>query len=66
MLYDLDQMLQRWSVEYMYTNMPTVHQDLHNMTKNDAELRYIRQASQSPGSHNLNFYTVRKRKQDKV
>ena len=60
------QMLDRHGVEYLANNMPTIHRDRHNMTKNDAELRYIRHASTSPGAHNLHFYTVRKRKSDKV
>ncbi|CAL1526866.1 unnamed protein product [Lymnaea stagnalis] len=59
-------MLDRHGLDYLASNMPTVHKDLNNMTRNDAELRYIRNASMQPGAHNLHFYTVRKRKTDKA
>ncbi|XP_005093424.1 uncharacterized protein LOC101863416 [Aplysia californica] len=65
-LYFPQWMLDRHGVDYLANNMPTIHKDLHNLTKNDAELRYIRNASMPPGGHNLHFYTVRKRKSDKV
>uniref|UniRef100_A0A2C9KW49 FERM domain-containing protein n=1 Tax=Biomphalaria glabrata TaxID=6526 RepID=A0A2C9KW49_BIOGL len=59
-------MLDRHGADYLARHLPTVHRDLHNMTKNDAELRYIRNASLHPGAHNLHFYTVKKRKSDKA
>ncbi|RUS84496.1 hypothetical protein EGW08_007735 [Elysia chlorotica] len=59
-------MVERHGIEYLEKNVPTIHRDLHNMTRNDAELRYIRVASSPPGAHNLHLYTVRKRKSDKV
>ncbi|XP_059169810.1 protein expanded-like isoform X2 [Physella acuta] len=59
-------MVERHGATYLASNMPTIHKDLHNMTRNDAELRYIRNASTPPGAHNLHFYTVRKRKTDKA
>ncbi|KAH9492923.1 FERM domain-containing protein 6 [Bulinus truncatus] len=59
-------MLERYGVDYLASNLPTIHKDLHNMTRNDAELRYIRYASTQPGAHNLHFYPVKKRKSDKT
>lgn len=59
-------MLERHGVEYLAKSTPVIHQDLHNMTRNEAELRYIRSSSLPPGAHNLHFYTVRKRKTDKT
>ena len=59
-------MVERHGIEYLEKNVPTIHKDLHNMTRNDAELRYIRVASSPPGAHNLHLYTARKRKSDKA
>uniref|UniRef100_A0A0B7AQ35 FERM domain-containing protein n=1 Tax=Arion vulgaris TaxID=1028688 RepID=A0A0B7AQ35_9EUPU len=57
--------LERHGLDYLAHNVPTLHRDLHNMTKNDAKLCYIRNASMSPGALNLHFYMVRKHKNDK-
>ncbi|GFN94468.1 Ferm domain containing 6 [Plakobranchus ocellatus] len=58
--------VERHGLEYLEKNVPTLHKDLHNMSRNDAELRYIKVASSPPGAHNLHLYTVRKRKSDKA
>ncbi|CAG5129827.1 unnamed protein product [Candidula unifasciata] len=58
--------VQRHGLDYLADNLPTLHRDLHNMTRNDAELRYIRNASMPPGALNLHFYMVRRRKTDRT
>ena len=60
------QMVEKRGLDYLRNNCPLVHQDLHNMTRTDAELKYVRECSSPPGAHNLHFYRVRKKKTDKV
>ncbi|KAK7506980.1 hypothetical protein BaRGS_00001831 [Batillaria attramentaria] len=58
--------LEKRGVTYLQDNCPLVHRDLHNVTRTDAELKYIREGSSPPGAHNLHFYRVRKKKTDKA
>ncbi|XP_076442408.1 uncharacterized protein LOC143281214 [Babylonia areolata] len=58
-------MLEKRGVDYLSANCPLVHQDMHNITRTDAELKYVRECSTAPGAHNLHFYRVRKKKTDK-
>lgn len=62
----VNQMLEKRGVDYLSDNSPLVHRDLHNVTRTDAELKYVRECSSPPGAHNLHFYRVRKKKTDKV
>ena len=64
--HSVDQMLEKRGVDYLGDNSPLVHRDLHNVTRTDAELKYVRECSSPPGAHNLHFYRVRKKKTDKV
>ncbi|XP_061173033.1 protein expanded-like [Saccostrea echinata] len=59
-------MVKRRGENYIVNNTPVIHQDLQNVTKSEAELRFIREASMSPAAHNLHFYRLRKRKTDKT
>ncbi|KAK7104751.1 uncharacterized protein [Littorina saxatilis] len=58
--------LEKRGAEYLGHNCPLVHRDLHNVTRTDAELKYVRECSSPPGAHNLHFYRARKKKTDKV
>lgn len=58
-------MVKRRGENYIVNNIPVIHKDLQNVTKSEAELRFIREASMSPAAHNLHFYRLRKRKTDK-
>ncbi|OWF53755.1 uncharacterized protein LOC110445987 [Mizuhopecten yessoensis] len=58
-------MIQQRGSPYIQTNTPLIHQDLQNLTKSEAKLRFIKEASLSPAAHNLHFYRLRKRKTDK-
>lgn len=58
--------LEKRGATYLQDNCPLVHQDLHNVTRTDAELKYVREGSSPPGAHNLHFYRVRKKKTDKA
>lgn len=60
------QMVKRRGENYIVNNTPVIHKDLQNVTKSEAELRFIREASMSPAAHNLHFYRLRKRKIDKT
>ncbi|KAL8590064.1 hypothetical protein ACOMHN_034295 [Nucella lapillus] len=51
---------------YLSLNCPLIHQDMHNVTRTDAQLKYVRECSTPPGAHNLHFYRVRKKKTDKA
>lgn len=51
--------------DYICKNTPLIHQDLHNLSKSEAEFRFIREASVSPAAFNLHFYRLKKRKTDK-
>ncbi|ESO87708.1 hypothetical protein LOTGIDRAFT_127244 [Lottia gigantea] len=53
-------------MDYILQNAPKIHQENRNLTRPDAELKYIKEASISPSAHNLHFYRVRKKKTDKV
>lgn len=56
--------LKKRGATYLQDNCPLVHRDLHNITRTDAELKYVREGSLAPGAHNLHFYRVRKKKSD--
>ncbi|XP_069118982.1 protein expanded-like [Argopecten irradians] len=58
-------MIQQRGSSYIQKNTPLIHQDLQNLTKSEAKLRFIKEASLSPAAHNLHFYRLRKRKTDK-
>lgn len=58
-------MIQQRGTPYIQKNTPLIHQDLMNLTKSEAKLRFIKEASLSPAAHNLHFYRLRKRKTDK-
>ncbi|XP_063426445.1 uncharacterized protein LOC134710159 [Mytilus trossulus] len=51
--------------DYICKNTPLIHQDLHNLSKSEAEFKFIREASISPAAYNLHFYRLKKRKTDK-
>lgn len=65
-IFCLIQMVEKRGVDYLRDNGPLIHHDMHNVTRTDAELKYIRECSTSPGAHNLHFYRVRKKKTDKL
>ncbi|KAH3847905.1 protein expanded-like [Dreissena polymorpha] len=59
-------MVQAHGEDYIVNNTPVVHKDLHNVSKSEAEWRFIKETSQPPAAHNLHFYRLRKKKTDKT
>ena len=65
-LFSSSKVLESHGEDYIVNNTPVVHKDLRNLSRSEAELRYIRETSTEPCSHNLHFYTLRKKKTDKA
>ncbi|KAL8610957.1 hypothetical protein ACOMHN_042573 [Nucella lapillus] len=59
-------MVEKRGVAYLAQNCPVLHADLNNVTRTDAELKYVRECSALPGAHSLHFYRARRKKTDKV
>ncbi|CAE1284780.1 unnamed protein product [Acanthosepion pharaonis] len=52
--------------EYLFQNAPKMHKEQQDVTKNEAELKYIRESIKYPAAHNLHFYRMKKKKTDKI
>ncbi|WAR18754.1 FRMD1-like protein [Mya arenaria] len=52
--------------DYIVNNTPVVHRDLRNLSRSEAEWRFIKETSSQPAAHNLHFYRLRKKKTDRV
>ncbi|XP_050404239.1 uncharacterized protein LOC126820377 [Patella vulgata] len=58
--------IEKRGVDFIKQNTPQIHKDNRNLTRSDAELKYIKEASVIPSAHNLHFYRVKKKKTDKL
>ncbi|CAI9722094.1 domain-containing 6 [Octopus vulgaris] len=52
--------------EYLIENAPKMHKEQHDVTRNEAELKFIRESIKYPAAHNLHFYRLKKKKTDKI
>ncbi|GAB1597483.1 flocculation protein FLO11-like [Argonauta hians] len=52
--------------EYLVENAPKMHKEQHDVTRNEAELKFIRESIKYPAAHNLHFYRLKKKKTDKI
>ena len=57
-------MISRYGDQYIKKSMPPMHADFQGMTRVEAQMHYIRDASLPPAGHNLLFYRLKKRKTD--
>ncbi|XP_074641597.1 uncharacterized protein LOC141899285 [Tubulanus polymorphus] len=52
-------------IPYIMKNMPKFHKDLRGMSKMEAQIQFIKEASSQPAAHNIHLYPIRLKKSDK-
>ena len=58
------QVINKRGDDYIRKSMPSFHKELGSLSRVEAQMRFIKDISSPPTSHNLHFYQLKKRKTD--